>query len=277
MELNLSESFTICNIKQAVDLGTTLSQSWFRGHSKLVNELVPKVFRPNLTGLNVWGFSELAFIEEFKRISPSVLSDLPKFDDHQKWLFLMQHYGSPTRLLDWTQSILVALFFVVCDDSKEDGELWAMYPKSLNNHSKIFGIPTLNNNPTLEYLFAEPQYNNTKILLENYQLAETPRYPVAFSPSKMFPRMNYQQSNFTIHPNNNNDQTIPSLLTNEKDLVKYIIPKDCKNKLYFDLDSLGIKYHTLFPDLDNLSKYILKTYCSKVAYSPPEPPKFDKM
>src|SRR6266436_9879024 len=33
--------------------------------------------------------------------------------DKWEWYFLMQHYGSPTRLLDWSDAALVALYFAV--------------------------------------------------------------------------------------------------------------------------------------------------------------------
>ncbi len=85
--------------------------------------------------------SELSLIENFKRGAPALEPSIPDYEDHIAWLFLMQHHGMPTRLLDWTKSILVALYFVVSKYTSDDGELWAMYPDALNECSGFHGIP----------------------------------------------------------------------------------------------------------------------------------------
>jgi hypothetical protein len=60
---------------------------------------------------------------EFERQACHHITRLPECAF--EWLALMQHYGSPTRLLDFTRSIWAALFFAV-DGATDDSALWAI-------------------------------------------------------------------------------------------------------------------------------------------------------
>ena len=60
---------------------------------------------------------------EFKRQAHHYLTKTP--ESEFEWLALMQHYGAPTRLLDFTKSAWVALFFAV-DGAMNDSALWAV-------------------------------------------------------------------------------------------------------------------------------------------------------
>ena len=267
IHLRMAITYKLDSIGDAVEIATTLSGSWFRGHPRVHEELVPKLLREKYVS---HASLELSLIEAFKRVAPALDANVPKQDDNIAWLFLMQHHGVSTRLLDWTKSALIALYFVVVEHETEDGELWAMYPNNLNKLSGIPGLP-LRNNPVLKYFVEEP-LEDPKMLQSLYNLPQIPDKPIAIEPQMNFPRIMAQLSKFTIHPISNQAKLISTLLTDEKDLVRYIVPSDSKSKFRSDLATLGITHTALFPSLDALGRDIIYDH-RVVAYSPPNPPK----
>ena len=189
----------------------------------------------------------------------------------------MQHYGSPTRLLDWTENPLAALHFAV-DKLEEDGELWALFPQALNREAvPRFGLP-YPNHPVLRYLVGEP-FRREEEERDNYAnalgLDQPCTRPVAFRPTCLFPRMLVQSSAFTIHPKPSPGNTIAEVVTSPKGLVRYQVPKEVKSRIRADLAAIGITHRTLFPDFEGLSRHIVQRM-GVVAYSPPEPPNFGR-
>ena len=271
----MTSTYKLTRIEHAVELATTLSRSWFRGHARVHGELTPRIFRIQYENVRKSRPDvELSLIEAFKRGAPVLEPSMPKQEDHIAWLFLMQHHGAPTRILDWTKSALIALYFVVSEHQLEDGELWAMYPIALNEHSGFHGIP-LPNHPILHYFTLEARSDPKKLikLIEKLGLPEIPTHPLAVEPPMNFPRMVAQLSTFTMHPVPKPGNSIPELLPDEKHLVRYIIPSASKEKLRRDLAALGVTHGTLFPDLDSLAIDIIYEH-QVVAYSPPVPPRW---
>ena len=184
----------------------------------------------------------------------------------------MQHHGTPTRLLDWTESALVALYFTVNASPKKDGELWAMYPDILNNHTGFFGV-ALARHRLIQFMASEHGHKKPETLAKRLKIKALPQYPIALQPPQHFGRMVAQMSTFTIHPGPSKGKTIPELLTDPEHLVRYIVPARAKHQLMHDLVALGITRKTLFPDLDGLSESIVHAH-TVVGYSPPAPPDF---
>jgi FRG domain-containing protein len=89
-------------------------------------EHVPKPEQPG-SSLDYIGL-ENRVIGYFKERARRVLATAPDDSDLLSWLAMMQHYGAPTRLLDWTMSPFVALWFAYehADERAEKGALWGL-------------------------------------------------------------------------------------------------------------------------------------------------------
>jgi hypothetical protein len=277
--MNNNSICKITKIEQVIKIGTEITGSWFRGHPKTYNNLTPRIFRDIYRDENYLKFRpnyEMIAIERFKQVAPSLYSNVPGRDNDLEWLTLMQHHGTPTRLLDWTENILIALYFVVKDFAEDDGEMWVLFPLALNISYGFQGMP-LFNNVFLQYLAKEINYKKDKKskLTQSLEIINgIPKYPLAFYPTLNFLRMVVQSSTFTIHPIPEKGNQIQDLLEGQKRyLAHYIIPAKNKKKLLEDLNSLEIKHFRLFPDLDSLSKDIISEL-KHVGYTPPEPPVF---
>jgi len=103
---------------------------WFRGLPNATWSLIPGIFRQ----------SENEYIEEtsmFHHFQLRVSEQRNTYHSIFDWLCLMQHYELPTRLLDWSESVLIALFFVVNDTRQYDvdGKLWILNARRLNEQT----------------------------------------------------------------------------------------------------------------------------------------------
>lgn len=283
----MTTTYLLTSVQDAVEIGTTLTKSWFRGHSESVGKLTPRIFRPEFTADPLLTASlpllERRFIEQFKRDArPLAHHQVPDDDDHLGWLYVMQHYEAPTRLLDWTENVLAALFFAVTSEREKDGELWALLPWALNNEADVgWGMPLYDRNPVLDYLVREPFWppdDRGKLateIAEKYDSEEKVfSRPVAFEPRRDFTRMVVQSSTFTIHPEPSKGNTIPEVLTDPRSLVRYVIPAGCKWRLTRELGALGVTDTALFPDFEGIAKGLTRGGID-VGYSPPDPPEAD--
>jgi hypothetical protein len=116
---------------------TTTGSTWFRGESKDHGHLVPKLYR-NIENdkINEQQDKERNFYLEFQRRARAFAPAIAP-DDIWTWYFLIQHYGGPTRLLDWTQDATVALFFALDTEhnSTENPIVITLSPTVLANYA----------------------------------------------------------------------------------------------------------------------------------------------
>ena len=101
---------------------------WFRGHAKYSYQNLPSIYRTSSWLTKVYDFgAEFGALKKFKRQSKI------SRDNNFEYLHLLQHHGFPTRLLDWTESSLIGLFFAIHSKSEcESPVVWALNPFMFN-------------------------------------------------------------------------------------------------------------------------------------------------
>lgn len=199
----------------------------------------------------------MTLLTRFKQYAFPLLQRAPLHE--WEWLFLMQHYGVPTRLLDWSESPLVALYFAVEDKSEtrdKDGVLWCLCPREMN---RISAGPTLDHLPS--FSDSNSPAPDATSLLDAYLpkrvvgVTSASHKPLAIVAPRQFARLSAQQGVFTIfHRNNATIDTISS--EPEKYIRKLIVPMNAKSRLREQLAALALTHLSLFPDVENVWSHI---------------------
>lgn len=214
---------------------------WFRGQSDIDWTLSPGILRLSKTT------SESSLLTRFKQSAAMLINKSTK--DDFDWLFLMQHYGVPTRLLDWSESPLAALYFAVHDELTDgkDGALWLLKPTELN---KIANISTSEKNFI-------PSFDDEE--LGNYSvktLSQNPRNklaPIATIATRNSTRIQAQLGVFTIH--HLDTKPIEDFCA-KNEVIKLKIPATSKAKLREELSLLEVNKFTLFPELSSIGEIL---------------------
>jgi len=211
----------IVRIKNFIELHEALNKykkdnRWmFRGHSNPDWSLLPKAGR----SLFEESDDERMF-NAWQRRSVEFLNPRPK--NEWEWLAVAQHHGLATRLLDWTFQPLVAVFFAISSNEKNDAHLYCFHADRIYEN--------LNGSP-----------------FEAKTLAK-------YKPHTVASRIVRQGGLFTIHPK----PSIPlqDAMSKKDKLELIIIDESYRKQLRFDLSFYGINYASIFPDLDGLSNHI---------------------
>lgn len=230
--------------KEVKDLGY---KSWiFRGQSDVEWKLECSLWR----ALNELPVEESSYfvrekdvLQTFKSSAHHYLNQLPTDDETLEWWSLMQHYGAPTRLLDWTYSPYTAAFFALEKAVQRDSCVYGLYIANIQKHNKKNGITELS------YNYLAKGEHSPFVGLFNSRLRNQ--------------RLISQQGIFTVQ--SVIDRTLDEILQEypdqpEKDkgkgLVKFVFNGSVENFSDYVsfLHRMNISNASLFPSIEGLSR-----------------------
>jgi FRG domain len=204
--------------------------------------------------------TERQMLGDFRSKAHLYTAHTPQPEDSAGWLAMMQHHGVPTRLLDWTYSAYVALFFAVEveGDEADDAALWGIHIDALEGTSRrraarILDVPG-------DAVLGAPIHFNTLAFGPYFVPGTNTGLAVPILPQFQVSRLSSQQGCFLFNCNAfmRFEDSLLEMMTGmpSRWLVRIRFPRQLRDEVLRRLMHFNVHPATLFPDLDGLAGFI---------------------
>lgn len=234
--------------------------SWYRGVGNSNHGLTPTIFRhPKHKKIEKIHEIENELSSVFEQRSPPFVNQA--FKNVWEQMFYMQHYGIPTRLLDWTESPFIALYFALtsCERTasgkpKNDAAFWMLDPIAWNRGALSdisYGGGIL-----------DPNREQVKAYSPKADLSERKNIPIMIYGTHNSPRIVAQRGMFALF-GKSVDAMEKSYTNNDFEvgaLQKVTIGKAIRDEVAYSLFRKGISDSTIYQDLHGLSLELKRSF-----------------
>lgn len=219
---------------------------WFRGQAQREWSLTPSALRPDDVQCRERALGLVTDMKRFLEMKLPRPPGPPAADDQLGWIQVAQHYGLPTRLLDWTQNAAVALFFACWEAPHVDGLVAALNPLELNQSV----------DPRLPRVFNPHRAEDAKIINAYFNLSgrvsARGKPTIAINPTWNNERIALQQGVFSLHGSRKFD-----LDRHQASSLLYVpILKEHKEALLNELERVGIGEMFIFPEPEHVCTHL---------------------
>jgi hypothetical protein len=247
-------------VSAALEIQASLPEGrflWFRGLHCDSHSLVPKLMRDGKTIEQVYE-RERRLITRFQQRS---MAYWPEGYPQTDWehLFAMQHYGLPTRLLDWSENLFVAAYFALNAQCRSQHDpprctpvVWCIDPVAWNRSTPHLGdfAESINVLTTVDTEHADSYRPNTT--------KRRPRWPVTIFGSHNSVRIVAQRGTFFVWGGSTESLEHFAGVKPEALLWRIALTRQAA-ELYSDLHAIGFGETMIFPELSSLATELERT------------------
>ena len=239
----------------------------FRGHADAAWKLEPGVYRPSFKFARQSGEddedarlrTEQHLAQDFRVMSAGLRSGR---EDNVNLYFLQQHYGMPTRLLDWSNNPLAALYFSAFDKDKDgfDATLFALDAYRLASEQGAPPRDKVDPEHDVNGIATSDRYylrSAIEVIAQWQKKDAFGEYVLALRPDHFDKRISLQRSAFTFH--------VPARprLAKLECVREFFIPRGAKSAIREELALLGIDDFSVYGDLDHLARRLKGAYLKR--------------